>query len=255
MQMNDDLQISRGDGDAAAITLVSRSLKQSAGLLFRALGTFVFLHVLFDIVLGLPLATICYFVASDGSWVKGLSAALLGFIAAVALGIFLGAQLSAYFTIRRGLRQLRLGSLVFDQLFSVLMGVSETEPAGRPELVRKLHGVTPKEAELALQEAAQSVLGRTDDTGIRGFGKWVARRVLRLLVWAVVKLVMRQAISGTGDEARVDLIILRDRLSDHVDELIADQLRKRYATISVGLTVAVVLLTLLVAYGIRQVPI
>jgi len=129
----------------------------------------------------------------------------LGFAAAV--------QFSIFATIKRAIKESRLGSQIFTKLIEKSTGI-----AGLIENPDQLLSVS--EVERAMNAAAKQILATDDESpDLTGLMFWFARRAQRVAVWATVRVIVRSC-SEKGDTVRFSSV--RDKLGEVIDKRVID---------------------------------
>jgi hypothetical protein len=235
------------------MSLVLKALRQTTGLVTYALRIFVLSHGIIDVVFGLALASLCFYIAYDGSLVRGLLAGLVALVLSVVLGLFASVKITAFYALSRTIEQAAVGGRVFDALAEHWLGVSDENPRGDTTITQTLHGLTVEEAESKLNEAVESLLGHEAiERSVPRLVRWIADKIQRVLIGTVVRIVRRQL--QLDAEGTVDLVAVRSQLADRIDEMIADQLRQELNRFLLMAAAVVVILSCLIAWGIRQLP-
>jgi len=198
--------------------------------------TFLALAVLLGIVLG---GSSYWIAAGEASW-RGWTALACGLVCAILAGGFLATRFAILHAVCQLVRKAGVGEEILKNLLAAC-GVSEVpvretvESADEREgplaavrehlesagLASELHGLPVRE----LKPRVQVVISRSVDHKLlaRPPLKWIAAGVRRLLVWAVVRIVVRIGVEPTATEPRIDLPRLRAHLGANLDELIIDQ--------------------------------
>ncbi len=110
-----------------------------------------------------------------------------------------------------------------------------------------------EEVEAKLNDAARLLLDA--DSGDSTFSApvfWLARQIQKISVWATVRIIVR-ACSHDGNS--VNLFELRDRLASVIDQHLVSYLRTSFFRVSLLMIGFVSTLILLVAQGIRLLPV
>jgi hypothetical protein len=237
------------------VILFYKAIRGVAGLLGFAIKTFACIHLIIDVLYGGVLALLCFWIAADGSVVRGTIAAVLAVLMAIVVGMLVGLNLTIVMTIGRAVRQAAVGKLVFDQIFVHAMGVTDEQPEGARALTQKLHALPVREVEATLQRAADAMLAeQLEDVRLAGLFFWLARRMQRVVIWVTIRVVVRECASGRGDDAMVDLLVVRDRLAGTIDEQIIGMLREQSFRLVWALMGAVFVVALMLAWLISWLP-
>ena len=236
------------------MNLVIDLLRGVGGLLKYALRVFGLTLLAVNLVFGVMLVSIAFWIAADGSLVRGVLAGSLAAILVLILGFIAAFQVTSVLAISRAIEQAAIGRRVFDAVFDIALGVSDEDPGGRFDGTQAVHGMSVADVKARLTSAGDELLRRDEPvSGISGIVRWLATWLQRALVWATVKVIVRSCASG-GPNPTVDLLELRSKLAGIVDREIADYLKQHATRILVSVAGIVIALSGLAALLIRQLP-
>ena len=234
-------------------SVVAPVVKAIVPLVKGALGAFVKTLVAMC-ALALVLFAPSYAIASQESVIRGLLACLSAMVFCGVFGWLLAVKRALGTAIMRGLESAQLGARGLEVIMVRLLKFDAEETHG--ERGRKVAQVTEKipltEAETRLKTTVEGLVRAPIEGG--GGSGWLKRRITRALFerieW-VTLAAFRDEDRATGG---VDLVVVRDKLSTQIDELLLDRVQSTMRTATALLGLASVALTLLAAYGIRHIP-
>jgi hypothetical protein len=216
-------------------------MRTIAGFAGYVLRVFITTHLAVDLGFGLVIAAGCYFVAADGSVLRGVLAALLGLVLAVVTGFILSTQVTVSLSIARLVEQTQLGRKALDALLRA---------AGRNDVLEK--SITVPRLGRLLHDAAKTV---ADEEVPRGKASRivgaVSRRVLRVVLWHVARQVLASAQRMCEPDGTIRLVRVRDELSDVIDRQLVAAVRTRTKQWSAALLLICAAVALAAAWGIR----
>ena len=221
----------------------------------RGIKTFVLTMTVFMMVTPLLIATLAYFVASDGSILRGVAAAGIAFSGSAIVGFVAAQKLAAAKVLQEAVAELAMGRKLLGAIFDMASGVSGDNPDGDPKLIQKLQGVSLDEASEVLNAASDGVVERLPGFGLGRLGRGIARRAGRLGSWLTVRVVLRYCATSGEDRDRVDLMAARDKLASMIDEMILDELRSQIFRGVMSVLLIVVAVVLVISAVIRQIPV
>ncbi|MBK7859072.1 MAG: hypothetical protein IPJ65_10730 [Archangiaceae bacterium] len=186
------------------------------GAALKALLRTVFGMVLLGAVV--TLATV-YF-AAEGSWVRGLIAAVLSLVALAVVTGILAVKNAVMRGLLHGLQKLQLGTRVLKLLFGQIGVTDESAHGERAGAIgRTVERVPLRDAEQRLNTAVSKLLeGRAAQTGMRA---WVARKLLTGLLERIQKVTLARFRSEEAQAGGVDLLKVRNELSGVIDSTLA----------------------------------
>ncbi len=206
------------------------------------------LHFLYTFVI----AATCFLLAYEGSLVQGILAGIVGFALAVVAASLVIVNLTIAFSIRKLLRDAKVGERVFNHLFEIALGIAEDQ--------QTTAGLTRQQAEDVLNSAASKFLKEpTESDGTLG-GKalvlslWIAAKIQRMLVKVTVRIAIAKCGDAADPDGRIDLRALRDRLAGTIDTVIAEKVNRealRYTYVFLGIAAG---LSVLLARAIAWLP-
>jgi len=218
--------------------IVVRGIAGFAGFVLRV---FLMTHLAVDVGFGMLIAIACYFIAADGSLLRGMLAALGGLLLAVVTGFVLATQVTVSLSIARLVEQTQLGRKTLDALLRV---------AGRNDLLEK--SVTIPRLGTLLHDAAKSVVEEEVPRGkVSRIVAAVSRRVLRVVLWLVARQVLASARRMCEPDGTIRLVRVRDELSDVVDRQLVAAARARTKQWIAALLIACTIAAGAAAWGVR----
>ncbi|MEM9940406.1 MAG: hypothetical protein AAF939_02375 [Planctomycetota bacterium] len=145
-----------------------------------------------------------------------------------------------------------LGRAIFDSLFEYALGVSGEDTGQRPETAKIATHLSREEVEKVLNNAAQKILSdEPPSTKWAGPLFWLAKQIQRISIWATVKVIVK---SCSKDGKSVNMFELRDRLASTIDDGVVIFLKNYIFRIAFAGISAASSISILLALGIRQIP-
>ena len=92
---------------------------------------------------GLLLASLCFWVASQGSTFRGFLAAVFAFILVTACTLVIALYFSSLSVVRKAVSDAALGRSIFDALFDYALGVSRARTLENDHLPQKFRRICP----------------------------------------------------------------------------------------------------------------
>lgn len=207
-----------------------------------ALRTFAFSLLIIDVLYGSVMAGLAIWIAAEGSIFRGILAGVLVYGLIVGFGFFLSLQKAAFHVIQRAIEEFKLGSLIFDDLIEGSIDSLRSEVT---ELdARQLEKVLSK-------TASRSLTTELNDSSASGISFWLCSQILRLSVWATVRIVVR---TSSKDGQTVSLHDVKDKFAGIIDQLLFDYFKEHIRRIYYGCLSILTALTILISYAIRQIP-
>lgn len=237
------------------MSIIIDSLHGIAGLFKYAFRIFSLSLFVVEILYGLPLVAIVLWIAiTDGNIVRFVLTLIITAILVIVLGLFVAFQFTLAKTISRFIESAAIGQRVFDALFDIILGISDESPEGGLSASQSIHGMSISELEDKLKTAGDVLLSQkvVAATAPR-FVLWFAGKIQQALVWATVRVTVRFCMSN-GPNPSIDLLALRQNLSNVIDAQVADYLKQHAMRMIIVLFFSVSLLAMLVGYGIRNIP-
>lgn len=190
--------------------------------------------------LAVLLSGVAFYIAYDGSWLRGGLAVALTLVDATVVGVILSGKRAVLGGIAGGLQHQKLGQSAARML------LSSDGPIG------KVAGRIPfAEAERRLRAAVEAVVGKTAQRGgIRG---WLARsiqvRVVELIEQVTLTRFRAEAAQHGGD---IDLEKVCNEVGELADSLLYDQVRGMMNKLTAILVLATSASAVVVAFALRQ---
>ncbi len=190
------------------------------------------------VALGLVLAGVSYYLASEASVARGVLAALAAMLICAILGFIVAGQRAVAVALMRGLTEKRLGDATFGLILERLLGMPGEGAVGERggKVAQALERVPLAQAEARLREAVDGLLSAPQKGG--GLGGWLRRKLQTRLLGTVHEITLARLRQEGAEHGGVDLLKLRRRLGDSIDGLVISRIRG-YAVRGTALTVAV----------------
>lgn len=202
---------------------------------------------------GALLAGLCFWIASDGSMLRGILATTLAFLLATACAVVIAVYFASLSVVRRAVSDAALGRTISDSLFKYALGISGDDIGERPGTARIPTHLSHEEVEEILYHAAKRILSEEQPaTKWAGPLFWLAKQIQRITIWATVKVIVR---SCSYDGKSVNMFELRDRLGSTIDDGVVSYLKQYFSRFAFTVISAVSLISMLLALGVRQLPI
>lgn len=243
--------------------------KLAAALAAASAGILCVTFLVVAIILGILLGGGSYSIAAGEQAWRGWTALSCGIACALVAAGFLAARFAILYTVTKLIRKAALGEEIFKHLLAAC-GVSEagekaalSEVAEGPlaavrtqlesaRLASELHGLPVRE----LKPRVEVVVARSVDHQLlaRAPLKWIAGGVRRVLVWAVVRIVVKIAVDPEATEPCIDVPRLRAHLGANLDELIIDQINGNRVRLVWQVCVLALGISISIAGAIRALP-
>ena len=202
---------------------------------------------------GVLLAALCFWISSQGSTLRGVLAAVLAFLLVTVCAFVVAVYFAGLSVIRKAVSDAALGRAIFDSLFEYVLGVSGKDAGERPNTAKIPTHMSREEVEETLNNAAKQILAEEPpSTKWAGPLFWLAKQIQRVSIWATVKVIVK---SCSHDGKSVNMFELRDRLASTIDNGVVSYLKQYFSRLAFTLISAVSLISILVALGIRQLPV
>lgn len=233
--------------------ILAKSLQIITGLLGTGIRSFALAIMILETLWGVTLAVLCFWIASDGSTIRGILAAGLAFLLVTACALVVAVYFACLAVVRKAVSNAGLGRTIFDTLFEHALGVSGDDSGQKPATAKIGTHYTRTEVEQTLNNAAKHVL--SDDlpsTQWAGPVFWLAKQIQRISIWATVKVILKAC---SNDGTSVNMFELRDRLASTIDDGVVTFLKQYFTRLSLTVVTAVSFVLILAAYAIRQLPV
>jgi len=234
------------------MSIVHSTFRGLLGLVGYALRTFFLTAISVAVGLGGILAILSYWIAGDDSVIMGAIAAVVALLVSAGYAIFVAVQLTISMTIRKAIKQAAIGSLVFNGIFDIMLGINDDNPSGGSGFTKSIHGVTREELEKRMTAAGEEFLRlERIESALPRLVRWLMKKMQSMLVWSVVKVVMLQtALISQGPE--IDLLNVRENLAGIIDDKLGDFIRgnarRTISGVGAGAIIAVLLFAGLLHY-------
>ena len=140
------------------LPILVKSLQVIAGLLGKAVGSFAYAVLAIELLVGLTMAGLSFWLAYDGSLVRGILATVLAILFITVLAVVVGVYYAAISTARRAVADAGLGKTVCDELFDRVLGVRGDDAGEQPDTAQIPTHMSAKEVKTALNGAARKLL-------------------------------------------------------------------------------------------------
>jgi len=188
--------------------------------------------------------------ASEGPWAMA-AAALLAVVVGCVVGALLALKRAVAAALVAGLKKLQLGRRALGMIFSRLLDVSEDDAMGErgASLAKKAERLPLAVAEARLAGVVNGLVGERAQK--KGFRAAIARRIQASALRRVESLTLKQFRGQDAQHGGVDLILVRDELSERVDAMVAGAVQAASRKLTLVAISLVLLLCLGGAFGIK----
>lgn len=209
--------------------------------------------MILETVWGVGLAILCFWIASQGSIVRGAMAVTLAFVLVTVCALVIAVYFASLSVVRKAVSDAGLGRIVFDNLFDYALGISGEDTGEQPEEARIRTHMSRDDVANKLHDASKKILSdEMPSTKWAGPVFWLAKQIQRITIWATVKVIVK---SCSHDGNSVNMFELRDRLASTIDDGVVSYLKQYFTRLVFTAISAVSLVSVVVAFGIRQLPI
>ncbi len=246
--------------------------KLAAMLAAASAGVLCVTFLVVAVVLGILLGASSYGIAAGEETWRGWTALSCGIVCALLAAGFLATRFAILYTVTKLLRKAALGEEILQHLLAAC-GVSEVpggeravvsdETEGTLAAVRtqlesaglasELHGLPVRE----LKPRVQVVIARSVDHQLlaRPPLKWIAGGIRRVLVWAVVRIVVKVGVvDPKAAHPCIDVPRLRAHLGANLDEMIIDQINGGRVRLVWQVCILALGISISIAGAIRALP-
>lgn len=218
-------------------------------LVKRALGAF-FATAFGMVTLSILAGVGCYFIAADGSVLRGLVAVLIALLCFGVLGVALSIKRAVGGALIEGFARLGLGSKTMHVLFGRMLAIDANDLHGERgvDVARTAERLPLVQAETALRGAVDWLLRAGDGSQLGFFRRKIrAAAVEKVSLVTLARFREEAAVSGG-----VNLVKVRDELAATIDRMIATMLDRALMKVTLVLVVAACVLSLGAAEGLHK---
>lgn len=202
---------------------------------------------------GAVLAALSFWIASDGSTFRGVLAAILAVLLVTTCTLVIAVYFASLSVVRKAVSDAALGRAIFYSLFEYALGVSGEDTGERFSAAKITTHMSRAEVEETLNNAAKQILSEEPpSTKWAGPFFWLAKQIQRVSIWATVRVIVK---SCSHDGESVNMFELRDRLASTIDDGVVSYLKQYFSRLAFTVISAASLVSMLLAWGIRQLPI
>lgn len=224
------------------MSIILQSIRGVSSGLAQGLRALALSLLLLDVLYAFLLALLAFWIAAHGSWIRGVLAGCLALILSIVVGTIISVQIGIVRAAKAVVKRAAVGRLTLDALVQRLPISPEA-------------GWTLDELEASLNDAGRMILGESPPVRLLALPFWLASKVQRIVVWATVRIILRQASRQHEGSRRIDITAVRDRLADIIDRLILERISEQLTRVTGSLIVFVTLTVAIVALLIRYLPI
>lgn len=219
-------------------------------LVSRALGAF-FSTAIGMVTLSLMAGAGCYFIAADGSVLRGMVAVVIAIATFTVFGVALSIKRAIGGSLVQGFAKLGLGSKTTHVLFGRMLAIDENDLHGERgvEVARTAERLPLVQAEARLRAAVDWLL-RAGDGSKFGFFRCKIRAAAVDKVSLVTLARFREEAAASGG---VNLVKVRDELAAKIDLMIANMLNRALLKVTLVLVIAACVISLGAAEGLHAV--
>jgi hypothetical protein len=204
--------------------------------------------------MGLGVAVLSFYLAAQGSTLRGVIALLLALATCVGLGLLLAGKRAVMRALLQGVKKLGLGKRTLGLLFERLLGVAEGSAKGERggAVARTVERLPLAEAETQLREVARGLVRADERTpGLRA-------RLARALQARLLEKIEQATLAGFREENEktggVNLLKVRDELAGKVDGMLAERLEGAASRVTVIVVAASLLVSVGLALAVSRLP-
>ena len=222
-------------------------------MLGTAVRAFAFAVLILQVLWGVILAAFSFWIASEGSTFRGCVAAAFAFLLVTVCTLVIAVYFSSLSVVRKAVADAALGRTIFNNLFDYALGISGEDTGERPTTAKIPTHMSREEVETTLKNAAKHILA--EDPPSTRWAKplfWLAKQIQRISIWATVKVTVK---SCSNDGKSVNMFELRDRLASTIDDGIVSYVKEYFTRLVAVVILIASFFSVLIAYGIRQLPI
>ena len=202
---------------------------------------------------GVLLAGLCFWIAGQGSTIRGILAAVLAILLVTICTLVVAVYFASLSVVRKAVSDAALGRSIFDALFDYALGISGDDTGEQPTTSRIPTHMSRDEVQKTLNDASKQLLAdEPPSTKWAGPFFWLAKQIQRISIWATVRVIVR---SCSHDGKSVNMFELRDRLASTIDDGVVSYLKQYFTRLAFTAIMVVSLISMLLALGIRQLPI
>lgn len=228
-------------------------LSAAADIAGPALGSF-FKTALLMSALAVVLSIAGYFVAADGSALRGLLAVLAAVIACAVIGFTASWKQALAGGALAALRKYKLAAALLSVVFDRMLGVAEGSEAGARggRIVQTIERIPLNDAVTKLRMAIIHRVKAAPMGG--GLSGMLRRKVESILLGYIEKIALTRFRDEANREGGVDLIKVRNELAITIDELIIDRIGGAMLKTTLLLAAGAAALSIGAAFGIQHIP-
>lgn len=206
-----------------------------------------------EVLWGVLLASLCFWIACNGSILRGCLAAVLAFFLVTVCTLIVALHFASLSVVRKAVSDAGVGRTIFDALFDYALGISGEDTGERSATAKIPTHMSREQLESTLKSAAKRILSEaTPATKWASPLFWFAKQIQRVSIWATVKVIVK---SCSNDGESVNMFELRDRLASTIDDGVVSFIKQYFMRLAFTVITVVTLFSSLVALGIRQLPI
>lgn len=228
-------------------------LNAAADIAGPALASF-FKTALLMSLLAIGMGIASYFIASDGSTLRGLLAVLAALIACGVIGFTASWKQALAGGALALLRKQKIASLLLSVVFDKALGISDESQAGARggQLAQRIERIPLNDAVSKLRLAVIHRIKAAPMGG--GLSGMLRRKAEATMLGYLEQISLARFRDEANREGGVDLLKVRNELANTIDEMIIDRIGSAMLKTTLLLAAGAVAISIGVAFGMKQIP-
>ncbi|TWT65940.1 hypothetical protein Pla123a_48510 [Posidoniimonas polymericola] len=191
---------------------------------------------------------LCYYLVSDQAYWRLVAVSILVSIGVMLAGLASGVRLAVTETLRDWVNATSVGPMLSKVIFKQALGVSDKRPEGSKAVAAELDGATVGQAKERLAEHLGDLFGGDSlDRWLPAQGRWIAKKLTGAAGWAITERLIEHIPGTPGDHARLDLLAMRDGLSDGLADKAVTLVTARATAVAIAAVGVAAVVNVLVA--------
>lgn len=189
-----------------------------------------------------------FYLVSDQDYWRLVVVGIVVAIGVMLAGLASGVRLAVTQTLRDWVVSSGVGPMLSKVIFKQALGVSDKRPEGSKAVAAELDGATVGMAKERLAEHLGDLFGGGSlDRWLPAQGRWVAKKLTGAAGWVIMQQIIQHIPGLPGDQAKLDLLAMRDALSDGLADKAVTLLTARATAVAIAAVVVVAAVNVLVA--------
>lgn len=205
-------------------------------------------------LLAIGLCIAGYFIAADGSMLRGLLAVLTAAVACAIIGFTASWKQALAGGALALLRRQKVAAMLLSVVFDKALGVSDESQAGMRggQLVQRIERLPLNEAVSKLRMAIIHRIKAAPTGG--GLSGMLRRKAEAVLLGYLEQIALTRFRDEANRQGGVDLLKVRNELSATIDDMIIDRIGSAMLKTTLLLAAGAAAISLGAAFGIKQIP-